>query len=129
MEEFNIASMEENSLQKIFFIKFNWKVNIGLERGGQAHFSIITYIILIQLYHTKYNIVIYLWGFWVNIDNFSDLLSWQNPLNETFQMKLAFIDLINTKLYLITDQFLINESNNHLQGLYNRPIGIYAKNF
>ena len=58
VEEFNIASVEENSLQKICFIKFNWKMNIGLKRGGQVHLSIITHLILIQFYNIKYNVVI-----------------------------------------------------------------------
>ena len=48
MEGFNIASMEEKSLQKNCFIKFNCKTNIGLERGGQTHLSIITHLILIE---------------------------------------------------------------------------------
>ena len=59
MEEFNIASMEEISLQKkIVFIKFNWKTNIGLARGGQMHLSIISHLILIQFYNMNYNIMI-----------------------------------------------------------------------
>ena len=60
MEVFNIASMEEKSLQKIVSLNVNRKTNIGLERGGQVNLSIITYLILTQFYHTKYNIVIYL---------------------------------------------------------------------
>ena len=58
MEEINIASMEEKSLQKNCFIKFNWKINIGLERGGQVNLSTIICLILIQFYNMQYNIMI-----------------------------------------------------------------------
>ena len=50
MEELNIASMEEKIFaEKFVSLSLTEKLNIGLERGGQAHLSIITHLILIQL--------------------------------------------------------------------------------
>ena len=52
--EFSIASMEGGSLQnKIVSLNINRKTDIGLERGGQANFSIETHLILKQFYKTN----------------------------------------------------------------------------
>ena len=43
---FNIGSMEEYFLSKIFLLNLMAKTNIGLQRGGQVNLCVITEVFL-----------------------------------------------------------------------------------
>ena len=60
IDNFNIASIGENSLAKKFIAyRLTVKTSIGLEKGGQVNHHVITQLILTQFYSLPCNNMIH----------------------------------------------------------------------